>query len=159
MEVVDPFAPTCQTDDQFHVEIPEHWGTPFSTSAAPTPAVVEQAVAVASAAPFGAEMSGRPIDRSVEPAAGVPGALPELSSTLNETELEAKHTEGFKSLLLAGAGGEISFEDLKSLQAMTDSLVQYPDRLTVLFNVVQQASKLATVVAVYNQLRKYAEEN
>ena len=36
---------------------------------------------------------------------------------------------------------------------------QDPDRLTLLFSVVQQAPKLAVAINVYNQLRQLAERS
>jgi hypothetical protein len=81
-----------------------------------------------------------------------------MQKRVNELEEEVARKDRFKSLILDGPGASLTPADLEALQAMTDSLTQDPDRLTVLFGVVQHAPKLATAISVYTQLRRMAEE-
>jgi hypothetical protein len=83
----------------------------------------------------------------------------EMQDRIRALEAEAARKEEFKSLLQTGTGATLSVEDLQNLQGMTDALTQDPDRLTLLFSVVQQAPKLAAAVNVYNQLRQLAERS
>lgn len=82
----------------------------------------------------------------------------QLQDQIHALEEEAAKKERFKSMMLSGSGASLSNDDLAALQSMTDALTQDPDRLTLLFNVVQQAPKLATAVNVFTQLRRMAEE-
>lgn len=81
-----------------------------------------------------------------------------LQERIRSLEREAEHKRRFQEALTMGTGASITGEDLQALQTMTDALNQDPDRLTVLFNVVQQASKLAAIVSLFGQLRRMAEE-
>jgi hypothetical protein len=123
--------------------------------------------------------AGESVDRARDLAKHLAGALQELQQSLDATasererflderaqlqerirslEREADHKRRFQETLTSGTGASITSEDLQALQTMTDALNQDPDRLTVLFNVVQQASKLAAVVTLFGQLRRMAEE-
>ena len=83
----------------------------------------------------------------------------ETQERVRGLEAEAARKEEFKALLQTGSGATLSTEDLETLQSMTDALTQDPDRLTLLFNVVQQAPKLATAINVYTQLRRLADQS
>lgn len=145
----------------------------------PTAASEPEKQSFASSPSFGAAVHTDNIGRSQELARTLAGALRDLDNSLSASEkeraemtanraklqdrlrsleLEVAHKERFKEILLHGASSEVSYEDLQGMQSMTDALVQDPDRLTVLFNVVQQAGKLATMVTVYTELRHLAEE-
>jgi len=81
-----------------------------------------------------------------------------LCERVHYLEGEAERKEAFKAALISGAGAALTVDDLNALQSMTDALTADPDRLTLLFSVVQQASKLAAIVNVYSSLRQMAEE-
>ncbi len=180
MEVSDPFTPAYQSDNGIHVDLPEHWMTPFPSEEQGTP---EPATSFGSVEPLPAPAvteapSRGDLNRARQIAERLTDDLKELQGSLDASEAEReswsadrdrmkeqiRHLEGeadekrkFTEALTSGAGGSLSADDLTALQGLTDALTQDPDRLTVLFNVVQQASKLATVVAVYSEVRRLAE--
>lgn len=168
--------------DQATVEAvaPENRAEPTDGGETATAEDAAEAPQPAPVTTFSAEFDARGVDRAKELAHQLSDSLSQLQQTLDVTEDErdryltergqmlerihwlegeAARKEQFKESLLAGLGATISSEDLESLQGMTDALTADPDRLTVLFNVVQQASKLGTVVTVFNQLRHLAEES
>jgi hypothetical protein len=196
MEVVDPFVPSYQPDNNGFGDIPQEWSTPFAPADASEPATeggsadepAEASVAVETVpTPVPAPVTVRPVDddggsvaQAKDLAEKVAATLSELQSTLHASanernaflqeraeaqerigalEAEAARKEEFKALLQSGAGATLTSEDLETLQSMTDALTQDPDRLTLLFNVVQQAPKLATAINVYTQLRRLADQS
>lgn len=176
MEVVDQFASPFPTAES--VDVSDPWHTPAVQEDSTAPTVFGNPFTTSSPA-FGADVTGENMAQARRAADGIAASLQELSRALEAGDAERKqmqeeraqlldrmHTleehaaakEQIKDVLLNGAGAALSREDLQAMQSMTDSLTQDPDRLTVLFNVVQQAPKLATVVNVFTQLRAMAEE-
>lgn len=124
-------------------------------------------------------VSDGPLDRARLLAGDLANTLRELSEKLDETGAERARVlnesaelqrqialleehkaakETMVNSVLNGPGGDLSSEDLRTIQAMMDALTQDPDRLTVLFTVVQHAGELATIISDYTQLRRLAEE-
>lgn len=81
----------------------------------------------------------------------------QLQVRVHELEEEVEHKERFRRAIV-DRGESLTTDDLKALQTMTESLNEDPDRLTVLFNVVQHAPQLATAIGIYIDLRQMAEE-
>jgi hypothetical protein len=181
MEVVDPFAPAYRPDDAGHVDLPEQWVTPFPASTPEAESEPEpQKERAFGAVSFGEDVEGNGIERAKDLATQLSTTLTDLQHSLETSErerqdmldertrmqdrirkleAEAAAKERFKDALMNGPSSNVTYDDLQAMQSMTDALTQDPDRLTVLFNVVQQASKLATMVSVYTQLRRMAEES
>lgn len=80
-----------------------------------------------------------------------------LQRQVGDLETHRAQAEKMLDVILRGAAGAVSHDDLDTIQNMMDALKQDPDRLTVLFTVVQHAGQLANVVTDYAQLRKLAE--
>jgi hypothetical protein len=120
-----------------------------------------------------------PTDRARQYAHQLAATLSDLDRSLDETEVERAQfvqerdslqeqinglqqdratKDHFVETLRQGSAGSMSDEDLEAIRGMMDALTQDPDRLTVLFTVVQQASKLAAVVTDYASLRRMVEQ-
>jgi hypothetical protein len=118
------------------------------------------------------------IERARSIAQELVGSLTRLTTALDDTAAErdrlvqqsAELQEKIRSLegvrdsrdkliatLRQGPGGSLTDEDLQSIQAMMDALKQDPDRLTVLFTVVQNAANLASLINDYTQVRRLAD--
>lgn len=132
---------------------------------APQPAFQGDGGAVAQAKGLAEKLSGtlrelqQTLEQTTEERTGFLRERAEMQERIRALEAEAARKEEFKALLQTGMGSTLSTEDLQSLQSMTDALTQDPDRLTLLFNVVQQAPKLATAITVYGQLRRLADQS
>jgi len=121
-----------------------------------------------------------PTDRTREYAQQLAATLTELGRSLDDTEAERARAaeerdrlqariqelqthqatlEKVQDTMKRGSAGSVTSEDLDTFRGMMDALSQDPDRLTVLFTVVQQASKLAAVVNDYVALRRMVENS
>ena len=120
-----------------------------------------------------------PLDQARQLAGDLATALHELSQKLDESDAERTRTlsdsaelqrqiasleehkaakEKMVESVLHGPGGALSSDELQTIQAMMDALKQDPDRLTVLFTVVQHAGELATIISDYTELRRLADQ-
>jgi hypothetical protein len=118
------------------------------------------------------------IQRARQLAQDLAGSLQRLSTTLDDTESERDHLLGqcadlqqqvkvgeevlagrdrLLGVLRHGKSGSLTDEDVQAIQTMMDALKQDPDRLTVLFTVVQHAAQLADVISDYSELRRQAQ--
>src|SRR5579872_1650305 len=79
-----------------------------------------------------------------------------LQERIRELRQHQITKDRFVDTVRRGSAGSVSDEDLETIRGMMEALSQDPDRLTVLFTVVQQASKLAAVVNDYVDLRHMA---
>jgi hypothetical protein len=159
------------TETVFTTETDEPGFAPVSVEVVPTPAPAHvepfdgDGGSVAEAKNLAARLADtlgdlhRTLDQSTEERNGFLRERAEMQARIHSLEAEAARKEEFKALLQTGMGATLSAEDLATLQSMTDALTQDPDRLTLLFNVVQQAPKLATAVTVFTQLRRLAEQS
>ncbi|HLJ69175.1 MAG TPA: hypothetical protein VKX16_17615 [Chloroflexota bacterium] len=180
MDVLDQFVPTETevTDEQssgdgewaaeFHSE-ESSFGTGASVTSPfdnPTPS-------------FGAAPQGDSIARARQLSQQLATTLTELSVSLDGSESERQsmlaersqmeefiaelqthraEKDRFTEAVKNGQAGVISDDDLTTIQGMMETLTQDPDRLTVLFTVVQQAGKLSAIVRDYTDLRHIVAE-
>jgi chromosome segregation ATPase len=167
MEVADPFVPPVEGAGS--TETHEAWSPTFG-------GYEVAADDASSSSPNGATADA--IDRAKQLAGRLSSTVAELTQTLAESETErsaaqrdrtglqdkiqglereaAKAQRLHDSLLEGGAA--VSSDDVRALKTLTEALTQDPDRLTTVFNVVQQASKIAAVVGVYAEMRAIVEE-
>lgn len=166
MEVADPFVPAA--DGAESTGSHERWNTSYGD-------------VVADEGPYsppnGAAKDA--IGRAKELAGQLSSTVTELTQSLAESESErtaaqrertdlqekirgleqvAASKKQLRDALLEGDGAVVSSDDVTALKSLTEALTQDPDRLTTVFNVVQQASKIAAVVSVYAQMRAIVEE-
>ena len=182
MDVLDQFTSYAAEGETATVNGNE-WASeyPVSTEQFPVTEATNSGTSTSSASngDFGATYGSDPSGRARQFTQQLAATLGELTRCLDDGEAERQQMvaerqqmetfiaelqehraakDRFTETLKDGGAGSISNDDLTTIQGMMETLTQDPDRLTVLFTVVQQASKLAAIVGDYSQLRQMAYE-